>query len=85
LSQLKDDERNIFAAIRNSQYENFALMRGFFHDKEVSFIVAINESSHKIKNKDGQENEYKITPVAILLNADLEKFCKCSDKKPLES
>ncbi len=64
VGKISKDESKLFDAIRDPGYNNFALMKISVNDIETSCICSINE---------GDQTEYNIQPLAILVNEKLTK------------
>jgi len=75
--KLNKIESELFDAIRNPEYTNFALLRAQLKNKDCACIVALN----------GDKNDaILIQPVAIILTPNSELLNQLTlDAKPLEA
>jgi hypothetical protein len=67
---LTEAERELFEAIRNPGYDNFALVQTAFAGEDTAVIATVNDS----------DDGYIVTPVAVLLTDDM--FSQLAD--PME-
>jgi hypothetical protein len=72
VGEIPTSDKKLFEAIRNPDYNNFALMKIKFNEYETSCIISVNEDPKGIFN---------LKPLAILVNDDILKHFKilCPD------
>lgn len=68
-------DKELFAAIRDPEFNNFALMRVKFNEYETSCIISVNTEITK-DSKLKVEGKYILKPLAILVNDDILKHFK---------
>lgn len=57
LDKLTEEETEVFEAIRDEKYDNFALVRSHLDGEDVAVIATVN----------GDDDDVIITPLAVLV------------------
>ena len=72
-TNITDDDKEAFAAIRDPAFSNIALFSAFWDGQPCAVIVAINQNEHT--------GEMDITPMALMLTNEMTKHLSDHDGK----
>ena len=71
---LQKNERDLFQNLTSGDFENFALVEGSFMGNRAAFVACVNKDNE----------EYIITPLAVLLRSQDLEHCLGPENEPLE-